>query len=60
MKISELSQIDLQNISNIETINSAESLLYELSLNESEAIRNIANRKLAQLGNNPVYQQMIL
>ena len=60
MKISELSQIDLQNISNIETINSAESLLYELSLNESEAVRNIANRKLAQLGNNPVYQQMIL
>lgn len=60
MKISELSQIDLQNITNIETINSAESLLYELSLNESEAVRNIANRKLAQLGNNPVYQQMIL
>lgn len=60
MKISELSQIDLQSISNIETINSAEGLLYELSLNESEAIRNIANRKLAQLGNNPVYQQMIL
>lgn len=60
MKISELSQIDLQNISNIETINSAERLLYELSLNESEAVRNIANRKLAQLGNNPVYQQMIL
>ncbi len=60
MKISELSQLDLQNITNIETINSAESLLYELSLNESEAVRNIANRKLAQLGNNPVYQQMIL
>lgn len=60
MKISELSQIDLQNISNIETINSAENLLYELSLNESEPIRNIANRKLAQLANNPTYQQMIL
>ena len=60
MKISELSQIDLQNISNIETINSAENLLYELSLNESEPIRNIANRKLAQLANNPTYQQIIL
>lgn len=60
MKISELSQLDLQNITNIETINSAESLLYELSLNESEAVRNIANRKLAQLANNPTYQQIIL
>ena len=60
MKISELSQIDLQNTTNIEIINSVESLLYELSLSENESIRNIANRKLSQLGNNPIYQQMIL